>query len=74
MDLPNLLEFLLMGLFPFGFWQIEAHRSPLAAMVLSSNGMYLATASEQGTLVRVYLVSEATKVNSNMHNILVGIE
>lgn len=42
--------------------QIEAHRSPLAAMVFSSNGMYIATASEQGTLVRVHLVSDATKV------------
>ena len=42
--------------------QIEAHRSPLAAMVLSSNGMYIATASEQGTIIRVHLVSDATKV------------
>lgn len=42
--------------------QIDAHRSPLAAMVFSSNGMYIATASEQGTLVRVHLVSDATKV------------
>ncbi|KAK2412704.1 autophagy-related protein 18b [Trifolium repens] len=41
--------------------EIEAHRSPLAAMVFSSNGMYIATASEQGTLVRVHLVSDATK-------------
>ncbi|KAK4257601.1 hypothetical protein QN277_007167 [Acacia crassicarpa] len=41
--------------------EIEAHRAPLAAMVLSSNGMYLATASEQGTMVRVHLVSDATK-------------
>ncbi|XP_027331324.1 autophagy-related protein 18b isoform X2 [Abrus precatorius] len=41
--------------------EIEAHRSPLAAMVLSSNGMYIATASEQGTIIRVHLVSDATK-------------
>ncbi|KAK6942355.1 hypothetical protein RJ641_027732, partial [Dillenia turbinata] len=41
--------------------EIDAHRSPLAAIVLSSNGMYIATASEQGTIVRVYLVSEASK-------------
>ncbi|KAF7806579.1 autophagy-related protein 18b isoform X1 [Senna tora] len=41
--------------------EIEAHRAPLAAMVLSSNGMYIATASEQGTMVRVYVVSDATK-------------
>lgn len=44
--------------------QIEAHRSPLAAMVLSSNGMYIATASEQGTTIRVDLVSDATKVKN----------
>lgn len=41
--------------------QIDAHRSPLAAMVFSSNGIYLATASEQGTIIRVHLVSQATK-------------
>ncbi|PKU66747.1 autophagy-related protein 18b [Dendrobium catenatum] len=41
--------------------QIDAHRSPLAAVVFSSNGMYLATASEQGTIIRVHLVSQATK-------------
>ncbi|XP_020962165.1 autophagy-related protein 18b isoform X2 [Arachis ipaensis] len=42
--------------------EIEAHRSPLVAMVLSSNGMYIATASEQGTIIRVHLVSDATKL------------
>lgn len=42
--------------------QIDAHRSPLAAIVFSSNGTYLATASEQGTIIRVHLVSQATKV------------
>ncbi|XP_050940580.1 autophagy-related protein 18b isoform X2 [Cucumis melo] len=41
--------------------EIDAHRAPLATMVLSSNGMYIATASEQGTMIRVHLVSEATK-------------
>ncbi|PIA56546.1 hypothetical protein AQUCO_00700706v1 [Aquilegia coerulea] len=41
--------------------EIDAHRSPLAAIVLSSNGMYMATASEQGTIVRVHLVSQATE-------------
>ncbi|CAL5419559.1 unnamed protein product [Camellia sinensis] len=41
--------------------EIDAHRSPLAATVLSSNGMYIATASEQGTIIRVHLVSDATK-------------
>lgn len=46
----------------FDYMQIDAHRSPLAAMVLSFNGMYMATASEQGTIVRVHLISDATKV------------
>ncbi|BFG14744.1 hypothetical protein CerSpe_010180 [Prunus speciosa] len=41
--------------------EIDAHRAPLAAMALSSNGTYIATASEQGTIIRVHLVSEATK-------------
>ncbi|KAE8126008.1 hypothetical protein FH972_020764 [Carpinus fangiana] len=41
--------------------EIDAHRGPLAAISLSSNGMYIATASEQGTIIRVYLVSDATK-------------
>ncbi|CAH1449281.1 unnamed protein product [Lactuca virosa] len=41
--------------------EIDAHKSPLAAIVFSSNGMYIATASEQGTLIRVHSVSEATK-------------
>jgi hypothetical protein len=43
--------------------QIDAHQSPLAAMAFSSNGMYLATASEKGTMVRVHIVAQATKVN-----------
>ncbi|KAI5675685.1 hypothetical protein M9H77_06635 [Catharanthus roseus] len=43
------------------YCEIDAHRSPLAAMVLSFNGMYMATASEQGTIVRVHLISDATK-------------
>ncbi|XP_021756836.1 autophagy-related protein 18b-like isoform X2 [Chenopodium quinoa] len=41
--------------------EIDAHLSPLAAMVFSSNGTYLATASEQGTMVRVHTVPEGTK-------------
>lgn len=41
--------------------EIHAHRSPLAAIAFSSNGMYIATASEQGTIIRVHLISDATK-------------
>ncbi|KAJ4816489.1 Autophagy-related protein 18 [Rhynchospora pubera] len=43
------------------YCQIDAHRSPLAAIIFSSTGMYLATASEKGTIIRVHLVSQATK-------------
>lgn len=31
-------------------------------MSFSSSGMYLATASEKGTIIRVHLVAQATKV------------
>lgn len=41
--------------------EIDAHLSPLAAMVFSSEGTYLATASEQGTMVRVHTVPKGTK-------------
>ncbi|KAJ4833113.1 Autophagy- protein 18b [Turnera subulata] len=41
--------------------EIDAHRAPLAAVALSTNGKYIATASEQGTIIRVHLVPEATK-------------
>ncbi|KAG8059164.1 hypothetical protein GUJ93_ZPchr0002g24135 [Zizania palustris] len=44
--------------------QIDAHQSPLAAMAFSSNGTYLATASQKGTIIRVYLVAQATKSHS----------
>ncbi|CAN1328764.1 Autophagy-related protein 18b [Linum perenne] len=44
--------------------EIDAHRAPLAAVSLSSNGTYIATASEQGTIIRVHHVLEATKVNA----------
>jgi autophagy-related protein 18 len=42
--------------------QIDAHQSPLAAMAFSSKGVYFATASEKGTIIRVHLVAHATKV------------
>ena len=44
--------------------QINAHKSPLAAMALSSNGSHIATTFEQGTIIRVYLVSQASKAFS----------
>ncbi|XP_066328953.1 autophagy-related protein 18b-like [Miscanthus floridulus] len=44
--------------------QIDAHQAPLAAMVFSLNGLYLATASEKGTMIRVHHVAQATKSHS----------
>ncbi|XP_039119510.1 autophagy-related protein 18b isoform X2 [Dioscorea cayenensis subsp. rotundata] len=41
--------------------QIDAHRSAITAIAFCSSGMFLATASEQGTIIRVHLVSQATK-------------
>ncbi|KAL1553839.1 Autophagy-related protein 18b [Salvia divinorum] len=41
--------------------EIDAHRSPLIAIAFSSNGTYIATASEHGTIIRVHLISDATK-------------
>jgi len=39
--------------------EIRAHRAPLAAMAFSSDGRYLATASERGTVVRVHVLPAA---------------
>jgi len=41
---------------------IPAHTSALRAMDLSADGQLLATASEQGTLIRVYSTSNCTKI------------
>lgn len=45
----------------YSLCQIDAHHSPLSVITFSSNGMYMATASEQGTIIRVHLVSQTTK-------------
>ena len=39
--------------------EIRAHRAPLAAMAFSSDGRFLATASERGTVVRVHVLPAA---------------
>ncbi|XP_024379632.1 autophagy-related protein 18b isoform X2 [Physcomitrium patens] len=44
--------------------QIQAHRSPLAAMSFSSDGLLLATASDQGTVIRVHSIPQASKVHT----------
>ncbi|EDK38642.2 hypothetical protein PGUG_02740 [Meyerozyma guilliermondii ATCC 6260] len=41
---------------------IEAHKSALAAISLSSDGRLLATASDKGTIVRVFSVSTGAKL------------
>lgn len=41
---------------------VEAHRSPLSCMVLNSEGTILATASDKGTIIRVFSVPEAHKL------------
>ncbi|CRK99439.1 CLUMA_CG012675, isoform A [Clunio marinus] len=41
---------------------IPAHDSPLAAMAFSLNGSEIATASEKGTVIRVFCVNDGTKL------------
>lgn len=41
---------------------IEAHKSPLSAVAFNSDGTLLATASDKGTVVRVFSVPTATKL------------
>lgn len=41
---------------------IPAHDSPLAAMAFSLNGTEIATASEKGTVIRVFSVNDGTKL------------
>jgi WD40 repeat protein len=42
---------------------IDAHEGPIACMVLSNNGKLLATASETGTLIRVFNTVDGKKIN-----------
>ncbi len=41
---------------------IAAHDGPLAALAFSADGMRLATASEKGTIIRVFSVEDGTKL------------
>lgn len=41
---------------------IAAHDSPLAALAFSHDGTRIATASEKGTVIRVFNVSDGTKI------------
>lgn len=42
---------------------IEAHRSPLACLTLNSDGTLLATASDKGTIIRVFSVPDGRKLH-----------
>lgn len=42
---------------------IPAHDSPLAAISFSSTGTLIATASEKGTVIRVFRVSDGTRLH-----------
>lgn len=41
---------------------IAAHDSPLAALVFSPSGELIATASEKGTVIRVFNVTDGVKL------------
>ena len=41
---------------------IQAHDNPLSALALSHNGKYVATASEKGTLIRVFSTLDGKKI------------
>lgn len=41
---------------------IPAHDSPLAALAFSPSGKELATASEKGTVIRVFAVADGSKL------------
>ncbi|KAK6335409.1 autophagy protein [Orbilia brochopaga] len=41
---------------------ISAHKSPLSALALSSDGTYLATASDKGTIIRVFSLPLGNKM------------
>lgn len=41
---------------------VEAHKSPLSAVSLNSDGTLLATASDKGTIIRVFSVPNAQKL------------
>lgn len=43
--------------------KIKAHDSPLSALNFSSNGLLLATASEKGTVIRVFCVKNGQKIH-----------
>ena len=49
---------------------VEAHTTALACIALSLDGKLLATASERGTLVRVFSTADGSKVQVSMPALL----
>ncbi|EFJ19438.1 hypothetical protein SELMODRAFT_233351 [Selaginella moellendorffii] len=41
--------------------EFQAHKSPLAAMAFTPDGLLLATASDHGTVIRVHVIPQASK-------------
>ncbi|KAG1191416.1 hypothetical protein G6F36_002355 [Rhizopus arrhizus] len=41
---------------------VQAHKSPVSCLSMNSEGTLLATASEKGTVVRIFSTSDATKI------------
>ena len=41
---------------------VEAHRSPLTCMVFNNEGTILATASDKGTIIRIFSIPDAHKL------------
>ncbi|KAI8089007.1 WD40-repeat-containing domain protein [Halteromyces radiatus] len=41
---------------------VQAHKSPVSCITMNADGTLLATASEKGTVIRVYSIPDATKV------------